>query len=160
MSNYKEKSLLWLMKNSLNFDSIPPAADYLNYGKALLICCKGDGDLAEAELNFVIGYFAAFGCPEDVLDTLSSFDCTGDLEEIVNSSPQLQMTSKAAIYDAIRASHSDGALVEGEVNVIKEIAQMVNVSSTEVDDIISIYHAEQSIKATRLQITYPGGSPY
>ena len=35
---------------------------------------------------------------------------------------------------------------------------MVNVSTSEVDDIIAIYRAEQAVKETRLQITYPNGS--
>ena len=160
MSNYRTESLLWLMKNTLNFDSIPPAADYLNYGKALLLCCKGDGVIAEGERAFVVGYFAAFGCPDDVLDTLSVYSGEGDLKSIVGSSPQLQMTSKAAIYDSIRACDADGKLADGEINVIKEIAAMVNVSTSEVDDIIAIYRAEQAVKETRLQITYPNGSPY
>ena len=160
MSDYRNKSLLWLMKNTLNFDSIPPPADYLNYGKALLICCKGDGVIGNEERTFVIGYFAAFGCPDDVLDALSGYNGDGDLKEIVGSSPQLQMTSKAAIYDAIRASDADGELADGELDVIKRIASMVNVSSSEVDDIIAVYRAEQAIKDTRLQITYPNGSPY
>ena len=160
MSEYRERSLLWLMKETLNFDSIPPAADYLNYGKALLICCKGDGDLADKERGWVIGYFSAFGCPDDVLDELSSFDGEGSLADVVNSSPQMQMTSKAAIYDAVRACDADGELAKGEIDVIKNIAGMINVSERDVDDIISIYHAEAALKTTRLQITYPDGSPF
>ncbi|MDC1369385.1 hypothetical protein N8301_02175 [Cyclobacteriaceae bacterium] len=82
------------------------------------------------------------------------------LKAILSSSPQLQMNSKAAIWDAVRASNADGDLAVGEVEVIKNIAKMLNISASEVDDIISIYHAEEAIKATRLQITYPNGSPY
>ena len=160
MSKYRERSLLWLMKETLNFDSIPPAADYLNYGKALLICCKGDGQVAESERSWVIGYFSAFGCPDDVLDELSSYNGEGNLDEVVNSSPQMQMTSKAAIFDAVRACESDGDLSPGEVDVIKRIAGMINLSDRDVDDIISIYFSEAAIKATRLQITYPDGSPF
>jgi ethanolamine utilization microcompartment shell protein EutL len=60
----------------------------------------------------------------------------------------------------VRASNVDGDLAVGEVEVIKNIAKMLNISASEVDDIISIYYAEEAIKATRLQITYPNGSPY
>ena len=97
MSKYRNDSLLWLLNYMVNFNSIPPAGDYLNYGKSLLICCKGDGNIAAAERAFVIGYFAAFGCPDDVLDTLATYDGTGDLKAILSSSSQLQMNSKAAI---------------------------------------------------------------
>ena len=160
MSKYRNDSLLWLLNYMVNFNSIPPAGDYLNYGKSLLICCKGDGNIAAAERAFVISYFAAFGFPDDVLDTLATYDGTGDLKAILSSSSQLQMNSKAAIWDAVRASNVDGDLAVGEVEVIKNIAKMLNISASEVDDIISIYHAEEAIKATRLQITYPNGSPY
>jgi uncharacterized tellurite resistance protein B-like protein len=55
---------------------------------------------------------------------------------------------------------ADGELAPDEINVIKKIASMVMVTDTEVEDIIAIYKAEQSIKAARIQLTYPNGSPY
>jgi hypothetical protein len=105
-----ERGLLWLLKETLNFDSKPPAMDYENYGKALLICAKGDGKIVEAERQWLLGYFDAFGCDEDVLDRLSKYDGNDDIKDVIEHTPALSQTRHAAVYDAIRVSAGDGDL--------------------------------------------------
>jgi len=157
---YTKAGLLWIYSEELNFKTVPPPGDFKGYGQAILNCCKGDGIIHKKERAFVLGYFKTFGCPDDVLDYLSTYDAEVSMEEAISISPQLQMCSRAAIYDAVRACDGDGDLAALEVDAIKALAALVGVEEGTVNDIVAIHRAEQAVKTARLQITYPLGAPF
>jgi uncharacterized tellurite resistance protein B-like protein len=155
-----ERGLLWLLKETLNFNSKPPAMDYDNYGKALLICAKGDGVVAEAERNWLLGYFDAYGCPEDVLERLAGYDASENIKAVIERTPALSQTRRAAVYDAIRVCSSDDGLHDAELAAIKRLAGELGLSDQDVEALVQVHREESAVKTKRQQLTYPGGQPY
>ena len=155
VSPYRDTGLLWIYKEQLKFKTIPPSGDFKAYGQVILNCCKGDGEIHEEERTFVLGYFACFGCPDDVLDYLKTYDGEVDMATAAGASMQVQQCTTAAVYDAVRACQADSkvhAIDERELEAIKGMAATLDVTGDTVDKIVSIIAEERTIKNTRLQV--------
>ena len=92
-------------------------ADALLTKPSLCVFFAGDGIIHENERAFVLGYFKTFGCGDETLDYLSKYDGEVSMVDAAAASPQVQMCSKAAIYDALRASMADADIAPKEVRL-------------------------------------------
>jgi uncharacterized membrane protein YebE (DUF533 family) len=155
-----DEGLLWLLRENLNFKSKPPVSDYENYGKALITCANGDGRITKEERGFILGYFDAFGCEPQVLDTLREYEGGEDMSDIINRSPLLQATARASVYDAIRACMADGELHPDEKNTVSKMASSLGLTEFDVQELIDVYTEELEVKEKRQRLTYPEGQPY
>jgi uncharacterized membrane protein YebE (DUF533 family) len=155
-----DEGLLWLLRENLNFKSKPPVSDYENYGKALITCANGDGRITKEERGFILGYFDAFGCEPQVLDTLREYEGGEDMGDIINRSPLLQATARASVYDAIRACMADGELHPDEKKTVSKMASSLGLTEFDVQELIDVYTEELEVKEKRQRLTYPEGQPY
>ncbi len=145
---------LWLYKNRWNFESTPTHDDYIFYGQALLVCAKGDGVLDDAERKWVLGYMAAFGCPQEVREMLSEYHADDTISDVLSKVTHvtLEATGSAVVYDAVAACWADGELSDGEIAKIKEMGAQMKVSAEKVDQLIANYAEEQANRQRRLEL--------
>lgn len=155
-----ERGIRWLLHDSFDFKTLPPATDYDGFGKALLTCANGDGRITAAERAWVLGYLDAYGCPEAVLERLAVYDGKESLEQILASSPTVKLSATSALYDAIRACYADGELSSGELAALETMAKLVEVDRYTLRQLIEHYHEEQHLRGKRLRLLYPHGNPF
>lgn len=74
MSNIKETlPASEFMKKNLGISEAPIEA-YLNYGYALLTIAGADGEVSEAELNWLLNHQRLVGAPEEVIEKYKTFE--------------------------------------------------------------------------------------
>ncbi len=158
--NEKEIASRWMYKENWNFAQIPPAGDFVAYGKALLSCASGDGKISQAERDWVIGYGAAYGAPSSVLELLHSYTGGEDVVAVLDAAPAVKMSKRNIILDAIRACAADGELHPGEMKAIRKMAHVVGVDDWATEQLLHLYLEEQALKAKRIALIFPDGKPY
>jgi uncharacterized membrane protein YebE (DUF533 family) len=132
----------------------------LDYGKALIIAANGDGRLTEAEKEWIIGYGATSGYSEETLAALRAFEGRGDIESLFTTGLlTTEPARRIMVFDAIRAAGSDGELADDEIATIRAVAQRLAVPDDQVDELLSLYRAEQEVKARRVRTMFPEGYP-
>jgi len=132
-------------------------AENLAYGKALLTAAKGDGDITDAERNWIMGYLSAGGHSDETLATLRSFEGEDDYERLFTEGVMQDPAGRRlCIYDAIRACGADGDLAEAEIAKIHEMARLFDVPAEVVDEFVDVYRQEQALKARRIALAFEG----
>ncbi len=62
-----------------------PVEAYLNYGYALLTIAGADGEVSEAEINWLLNHQRRVGAPEEVIEKYKTFDYkNADLESFLS----------------------------------------------------------------------------
>ncbi|BAZ21355.1 hypothetical protein NIES4073_22330 [Kalymmatonema gypsitolerans NIES-4073] len=61
------------LKKNLGISEIPVEA-YLNYGYALLAIAGADGEVSEAELNWLLNHQRLAGAPEEAIEKYKTFE--------------------------------------------------------------------------------------
>jgi hypothetical protein len=156
---------LWTFKDTWGFPAIPPEDARLAYAKALIICAHGDNFLAPEEREWIVGYFAALGYADEHLKEIQEFNPVDDrksLHDIVHSTavtshPESKM---GLLFDAIRAAEADGPLDEGELAVIKYMAEELGVPAAQIDTIKEHYEMELQARQARIKACFPSGMPF
>ncbi|MDQ6613375.1 MAG: hypothetical protein M3083_01050 [Actinomycetota bacterium] len=128
----------------------------LEYGKALLIAAKGDGQLTDAERDWTLGYAICAGNSAENIQTLRSYAGDDDFEDLFTRGIQ-QIARRVCICDAIRACGSDGDLAPGELAAVHRMGKRLSVPSEVVDEFVEIYNEEQALKARRIKLAFPDG---
>jgi len=132
----------------------------LDFFKALIVCCNGDGKLTEEEREWCIGYCAATGGTEATLLALRDYAGDEDVATVIGRSRPSAATHRRLIYDAIRASSSDGEYHAEERATVRRMAAEVGVLEAEVDAFEVLCAEEQSLKDRRLSLVIPVGTPH
>lgn len=71
------------LKKNLGISEIPYEA-YLNYGYALLAIAGADGEVSEAEFNWLVNHQRLAGAPEEVIEQYKTFEYkNADLETLL-----------------------------------------------------------------------------
>jgi uncharacterized membrane protein YebE (DUF533 family) len=128
----------------------------LDYGKALLTAASGDGELTEAERDWILGYVTAAGHGPEVLAQLRTYVGGDDIERLFNRGVQ-QGAQRVCIYDAIRACGADGGISDGERATVSKMADRLGVPADVVDEFVDIYREEQRLKHRRIALAFPDG---
>ena len=128
----------------------------LAYGMSLLHAANGDGEITDAERDWILGYLAAAGCSQGTLDALRAYDDSADFEDLFTAGFR-QISQRVTICDAIRACGADGDLSEGELATVHAMARRIGVSADVVDEFVDIYEQEQALKARRIALAFPAG---
>ena len=149
----------WFFKETWNFSEPPPREADEFFGKAIMMCAKGDGELSQPERDFIVGYFATIGAPESMIEELKTYDGNDDIKELVAPIPDPGIHN-AIVYFALKACESDGKLSDGEMARIRSLASQLNVKPDVVDSIYDMYQEEIKMKEKRLQVLFPAGSPF
>ncbi|MCX6023799.1 MAG: hypothetical protein NTZ05_19145 [Chloroflexi bacterium] len=152
----------WMFNDIWGFDKRPPGEGNLPFGKAMLICAKGDGVLTQSERDWVLGYGAALDFSDAEIEELRNYQADEDIRDVLASS---KLTSRsdvklAAIFEAARASNADGDLAEAEIAVIVRMGSLLGVEEATVREVIGVYLAEVEAKAKRRKLIFPNGKPF
>ena len=154
----------WSFTQRYGIDKMLDADSVLIWYKALLLCANGDGELAEAERDWVIGHALTYHpqLGQSRMDVLKTYDGTGsteDIEKLVFSDPLAKMGRYALISEAIEASGADGEYSEGEKKTIRNMAAKLGISEAKVIELENLYEEQKALKAKFMKAWFPSGIP-
>jgi uncharacterized tellurite resistance protein B-like protein len=124
-----------------------------NYGYALLAIAGADGQVAPAELDWLIRHQRKFGAPQHVLDDYATFDPRGaDLGQLLTDI-QVDVSTWSAqrhlLYHAIRICRADGVYAETERAKVTRAATLLGVERDVVLTLHALVDAEDALTAMR-----------
>ena len=149
----------WFFKEIWDFKEPPPLIADEFFGKAIMICANGDGELTQEEKDWIVGYFATNGATEPVLNKLKAYTADEDIQKMVEPIPDPGIHN-AIIYFAIKACDADGEISDGEMATILKLAKQLNISAEVVRSIKALYREEMEMRSKKLKILFPSGSPF
>jgi uncharacterized membrane protein YebE (DUF533 family) len=150
----------WSLLEHWDFTVESSQVALLDFFKALIVCCNGDGNLTEEEREWCVGYCAATGGTEDTLIALRDYAGDEDVIAVIGRGRPHAATHRRLIYDAIRAASSDGDYHEAERATVRRMAAEVGVTPDEVVAFEDLYAEEQRLKDRRLSLVIPVGTPH
>jgi uncharacterized tellurite resistance protein B-like protein len=153
MSNLKEVlPTSEFLKKNLGISSAP-LETYLNYGYALLAIAGADGEVSQAELNWLLNHQRMAGAPEEAIEKYKTFEYkNADLESLLSKITVDVSTwskSRSLLYHAIQMSRADDDYSVEEQKAVKKAAKLLKVE----DDIALALHrlieTEEAVTALR-----------
>jgi len=155
---------LWVLRHERGYDYKPDSVDYVSYFKCLLICAKGGGELTSAERDWILGFCAASGGADELVEELKIYPADDEVRQVINESTatfaEFINWARTLVYDSIRACCADGELDAGERNTILAMAAELEVPPEMVAQLEELYLDEQRLRAKRLNLLFPGFRPY
>lgn len=156
-----ERAARWYWKEEWDFNSVPPEEADHKLLQAILICANGDGELAEAERDWVLGLGAMLNVADEKLDSLKAYSAADDLAQTVESDPLVEeFGRRATAYYAIRACQADGLIAPGERSTIEGMASQAGLAPELVQNLFALVEAENKLKALRRLLVLPAGAPF
>lgn len=143
--------------------TLPPETSVIWY-KALLLCANGDGELSQAERDWVMGHASTYHpeMTQTQLEELKNYNGTGsteDIEKLVFSDPLAKQGRYVLVYEAIQASAADGEYSEGEKATIRRMASKLGITEVQVIELENLFAEEQALKAKIIHVLHPEGIP-
>ncbi len=131
------------------------------YIKALVVCASGDGELAEDEREWIVGFCASAGGSYEVLEALRTIN-PGDLDvtELMQMTERPGLFTHALIFHAIKASDADGVFDPREEMMIRAMASVLGVDAEYVDRLIALHREEEAFRQRKMEILFPHGHPF
>ena len=152
---------LWLLREMWDFPEGVPEDDRVDYLKTIMVTARADGDLGQAEKEWVIGYGAACGAPQETVDALEAYDAGENVTDILERNMPIANTwGRVAVFDAIRASHADHDYDDEERASVRRIASALGVTDEVVAEIEQLVIEEQELKAKRIALVFGSETPY
>ena len=154
----------WIKTQRYGIKKMLPPETALIWYKALLLCANGDGELAEAERDWVIGHASTYHpqMEQSRIDELKNYNGTGsteDIEKLLFSDPLAKMGRYVLLYEAIEASAADGEYSQGEKDTVRKMAAKLGVSEAKVIELENLFEKEKALKAELRQAWFPEGIP-
>ena len=129
---------------------------WVNYAYALLCIAGGDGEVSEAEINWLLEDFSELiDAHENFARAIKSFDYKNAvLSEIIGKIEFQEKINykRALLYDAIKMSHADSLYSEDEREAVKKFAEILEIPEYMAKTIEGLVNTENSIEATRRSI--------
>ncbi|MEO1254931.1 MAG: hypothetical protein AAFY41_08605 [Bacteroidota bacterium] len=136
--------------------SMVPESSWKEYGYVLLTIAGSDGDVSEAELEWLTVECAkAVGVSEEIIADWEEYDFEeGNLEEIFYSfnTKSFANFNKLLIYDAIRMSSADYDYAQDERELVYEAASILKVPADTVTAIEALVELEQAAGKLRMTL--------
>ncbi|MCX6022475.1 MAG: TerB family tellurite resistance protein [Chloroflexi bacterium] len=152
----------WFVHKEWRIPGRMPAGNAPLIAKATLICAKGDGVVAEAERDWVLGYALTAGFSDDEVEYLRNYEANEDIATVLNAgeiSSRADM-KMAAIYLATSVCYADGELAEGEIATLVRMGEALGIAETKVQEIIAAFMAEMTAQQNRINLIFQGSQPY
>ncbi|MFD5554689.1 TerB family tellurite resistance protein [Streptomyces sp. NPDC127068] len=125
----------------------------LNYGLALLTIAAADGEVATAELQWLLDHQRRFGAPAEILDQYQSFVPHGvdlaDLLRTVRVDSDSWQGNRHLLYHAVQMASADGDFHEAERARLMEAAALLGVTDDIVHALIALIALERSVTTLR-----------
>ncbi len=165
------QAVLFFMRHRFGAASLPVAPNLgeqrkmlpvlEGFAKAMLICAAGDGTLAPAELDWIVGFCANSGATPELLEDLRTVDPrTLDPVQLLQQTERPGLFVHALVYNAIHAADADGTLEPGEEQTIRAMAMLLGVSPHEVDGLFALYRDEKTFEKRKRALLFPHGHPW
>ncbi|MEZ4451087.1 MAG: hypothetical protein R3B09_16530 [Nannocystaceae bacterium] len=150
------------MPHTPNIDELRKMLPVLEgYVKALLVCASGDGDIAEPEREWILGFCANAGGTHELIEELRTVDPRSlDVKALITMTERPELFKFALIYHAIQASDADGILADEELAKIRKMAAGLGIDSDYVDELIEFHMEEKSFLARKWNLIFPQGHPW
>lgn len=154
----------WLFHERFGFayEKTPPGLAFEAYGKALLMCAAGDGRITDDERQWVVGYFAAFDSPPDVVRALKTFEPKGDINTVLSTGNTVASTRGSRrwlVWDALNACAADAELNEGELARVRAMATASGVEPRVVSEIERLHKEQSNLSKKQFDLLWPDGVP-
>jgi len=131
------------------------------FAKAMIICAAGDGTLAPAELEWILGFCANSGADHALLEDIRTTDPkTLDPIALLQQTERPGLFVHSLVYNAIHAADADGVLEEGEVQTIRAMAMVLGVPPGEVDGLFDLHREEKAFSLRKMATLFPNGHPW
>ena len=160
MSDIKKLGQAWIFNWFFGFSQIPTDEDCCIYMKSVLCCAKGDGTLSSEEKNWAIGFCAAWGVADWVIEELKAYEADENLEDVIARSPQVSIAQRDLLLTTIRACAADGKIHEQEKEKILKMASIIGVKEEIVEQLEQLHQEELALRQKRVKLLYPEKSPY
>ncbi|RAM53159.1 MAG: hypothetical protein C6Y22_02355 [Hapalosiphonaceae cyanobacterium JJU2] len=153
MSNTKEVlPASEFLKKNLGISEIPVEA-YLNYGYALLAIAGADGEVSEAEFNWLLNHQRLAGAPEEVIEKYKTFEYKkADLETLLTKITVDVSTwskSRSLLYHAIQMARADDNYSREEQKAVKKAANLLKVEDDIALALNRLVETEEAVTALR-----------
>lgn len=152
MTDDKMQTLSSFAKDEYGLSSASLQA-MVNYGYALLAIAGGDGEVSDAEMEWLINHQNQFGAPEEVVGLYKSFDYkNANLQELlpdITVDVDTWSLANELIYHAIKMSSADGVYAEEERSKVKEAAKILGVADDIVLTLESLVDMERTVVKMR-----------
>jgi len=131
------------------------------FAKAMILCAAGDGVLAPAELEWVLGFAANAGATAELLEELRALDPRQlDPIQLLQQTERPGLFVHALVYHAIKAADADGVLEPGEVQTIRAMAMVLELPAPEVDGLFDLHAEEKAFQQRKMARLFPNGHPW
>lgn len=140
------------LRKNLGISAIPIEA-YLSYGYALLAIAGADGEVSEAEFNWLVNHQRMAGAPEEVIEKYKTFDYkSANLEDLLSKITVDVATWSAPrtlLYHAIQMARADDDYSTEERNAVKKAAKLLKVEDDMALAITRLVDTEEAVTALR-----------
>lgn len=165
------QALKFFLRTQLGATRLPPAPNLSEqrkmlpllegFAKAMIICAAGDGELAPAELEWIVGFTANSGGTDELLQELRALDPSKlDPMELLAKTERPGLFVHSLVYNAICAADADGVLEPGEVQTIHAMAMVLGLPEEQVDGLFALHRDEKALRERKLATLFPNGHPW
>lgn len=135
-------------RDEYGISAVSPLA-MLNYGKALLVIAGADGEVSQAEFDWLVRHQRKFGAPEEVIAQYRDFDFrNADLAALLSDiSVDVPTWSAPAhlIYHAVHMCRADREFTEQERARVDSAAELMGTPKDIVLTIYALTDLERSV---------------
>ena len=165
------QALKFFLRTQLGATQLPPAPNLSEqrkmlpllegFAKAMILCAAGDGELAPAELDWIVGFTANSGGTHELLQELRGLDPTKlDPMQLLAQTERPGLFVHSLVYNAICAADADGLLEPGEVQTIHAMAMVLGLPESEIDGLFALQREEKALLQRKLATLFPNGHPW
>ncbi|CAF1073976.1 unnamed protein product [Didymodactylos carnosus] len=156
----------WYYKDMWGGEYEPSTENFASLGKLLMHVAGADGELVDAERDWIIGYYSAMGAPPHIIESLKNYDPSSeDITAVLKQAAQKSKskasieknTRRLLIFDGFRAASADKELHRKEKQAIYALAQKIGVDYDSVKAIEKLFKANLKWRQKGASVLTPDG---
>lgn len=131
------------------------------FAKSMIICAAGDGKLADEELDWILGFVAAAGGTDELLQDLRTLDPASlDPIKLLEQTERPGLFLHALVYHAIKAADADDVLDPAEERMIRGMAMVLGVPPDHIEGLFELHREEKAFLRRKMALLFPNGHPW
>jgi signal transduction histidine kinase len=132
--------------------------DNLNHAKAVILCAGGGKQITHRERDWLLGYHAAAGTADWVLELVATYDGDEPIGTIMDQ-PSMTETRRGVLHDALRMCTADGDLRPDEVKRLLVGADAMGVDREVFAELRGIVAQEGALRRRRYELVVAPALP-
>jgi hypothetical protein len=125
--------------------------DNLNHARAVIACAGGVARVEPREREWLLGYHAAAGTAEWVLESIATYDGVDSIAEIMDL-PSMTATRRGVLHDAFRMCSADGPLRPEEIGRLRHGADVMGIPEDVFTELRAIVVEEGALRRRRYEL--------